>query len=236
MTLETVFAFFDVRWSLGSEDTGNVNSGSGGGANAVEVRNKSGANSGEGEVSFYHAEFALSIFLPFIKLNSLALYCLKFALMRSIPKNISDNTRVPEINDGVVDEESRGGRRMENVEVVVFDPGTIEVGSGMCSCMEGDRILGVAALVSPYKMSVDPNLPKDNIACYLILSVLIEEDKWVLPCISTVVLAPPSSWMVWVKLLSELRDIRNGTRCRGEGDGGVVLSKPNWFIVLYVDI
>ena len=192
-------------------------------------------NSSGGEMSFYHTEFALSVVLPFIKLDSLALYCLEFALMHSIPKNISDNTGIPEINDGIVDEESGGGRRMENVEVIVFDPGTIEVGSGMCSCMKGDRILSIAALVSSYKVSIDPNLPKGDIACHLILSVFVEEDKWVLPRITAVVLAPPSSWMVWVvKLLSELRNVRNGTRCGGEGNGRVVLSKPNWFVGLHV--
>jgi len=70
----------------------------GGGANAVKMGNKSGTNSGVGKVSFHHAELALGAIFPFIKLNSLALYCLEFALMRLIPENVSDNTGILEIN------------------------------------------------------------------------------------------------------------------------------------------
>ena len=96
-------------------------------------------------------------------------------------------------------------------------------------------ILKVAALVSSYDVSVDPNLSEGDITCHLILTILIEEDKRVLPRITTVVLAPSGSWMVWViKLMSELRDVGNGARCGGEGDSRVVLSEPNWFVILHV--
>jgi len=126
---------------------------------------------------------------------------------------------------------------MENVEVIIFDPGTIEIGSGMCTCMERDRELRVAMLASSYKVSIDPNLPEGDIACHLVLPVLIEEDKQVLPHITAVILAPSVSWMVRViELLSKLRNVGDGTRCGGEGDGRVVPSEPNWFIVLYVII
>jgi len=90
-------------------------------------------------------------------------------------------------------------------------------------------------LASPYKVSIDANLSEGNIVCHLILTILIEEDKWVLPYITAVVFTPPISWMVWViELLSELRDIGDRARCGGEGNGRVVLSKPNWFIALHI--
>jgi len=210
---------------------------SGRGADTIEMRDKSGTNGSTCKVSFHHAEFALGAVFPSIKFNSLALYRLKFALMCSISIDVSNNTRILKIDNGVVDEKSGSGGGVENVEVVVLDPRAIEVGSRMCMCMKGNGKLRVAALASPYKMSIDPNLPEGDIACHLILSVLIDEDKRLLPCITMVILAPSNSWVVWIiKLLSKLRDVGNGTRRGGKGDGGVVLSKPDWFVILHIVI
>jgi len=207
------------------------------GANAVKMRNEPGTNGGVSKVSFYHTEFALGAIFPFVKLDLLALYRLEFALMHSISINVSDNTRILEINDGIVDEESGSGGGMKNVEVVIFDPRSIEIGGGMCTCVEGNRKLGVTPFASSYKMSIDPNLPEGDIACHLVLSILVEEDEWVLPRVTAVILAPPISWVVQVvKLLSELRNVGDGARRGGEGDGRVVLSKPNWFVALHVII
>jgi len=201
------------------------------------MRNKLGANSRIGEVSFHHIEFALGAVFPLIKLNSLALYHLEFTLMRLISINISDNTGILEINNGIVDEELGSGGRVENVEVVIFDPRAIEVGSRMCTCMEGNGKLRVTTLSSSYKVSIDPSLPEGDVACHHVLPVLIEEDEWVLSRVTAVILAPSNSWMVWVvKLLSKLRDVGNRTRCGGERDGRVVLSKPNWFVILHAVI
>ena len=210
---------------------------SGRGVETIKVRNESGANSGVSKVSFHHAEFALGTVFPLVKLNSLALYHLKFTLMCSISINVSDNTRILEINNGIVDEESGSGGGVEDVEVVIFDPRTIEIGSGMCMCVEGNGKLRVTPFASSHKMSVDPNLPEGDITCHLVLPILVEEDKRVLSRITVVVLAPSISWMVQVvKLLSKLRDVGDGTRRGGEGDSRVIPSKPNWFVVLYIVI
>jgi len=199
------------------------------------MRDKSGVNSSISEVSFHHIEFALGVVFPLVKLDLLALYRLKFTLIHSISINVSDNTRILEINNGVVDEElgSRGG--MENIEVVIFDPRAIEIGSRVCACMEGDGKFRVTTFASSYKMSINPGLSEGDVTCHLILPILVEEHKWVLPCITVVVLTPPTSWMVWVvELLSELRDVGNGARSRGEGNGRVVRGKPDWFVILYI--
>ena len=220
---------------MGSKDARDVDGVSGRGAHVVEVGSESGADGSVSKMVFHLIQLALGAIFPSVEFNSLAFYCLKFTLMHPIPVNISDNTGVFEVYDGIVDEKSRGRGRVEDVEVIVFDPRTIEIGSGMCACMEGDGIFRVATLASPYKVSVDPNLSEGNVACHLILTILIDEDKWVLLRITTVVLTPSGSWMVRViKLLSELRDIGNGARCGGEGDGRVVLSEPNWFVILHV--
>jgi len=188
---------------------------SGRGADTVKMGDESGVDGGIGKVSFHHAELCLSDIFPLIKLDLLALYRLEFTLICSISVNVSDNTGILEINDGIVDKESGGGGGMEDIEVVVFDPGTIEVGSGMCTGVEGNGELGIAMFASSYKVSVDPNLSKGDIARHLVLPVLIEEDEWILPRITAVVLAPPMSWVVRVvKLFSELRNIGDGTRCR----------------------
>jgi len=201
----------------------------------VKVGDEPSADSSISEVSLHHTEFALGVVLPPIKLNSLALYRLEFTLMRLISINVSNNARILEINDGIVNEKSGGGGGVENIEVIVFDPRMIEVGSGMCACMKGDGVLRIALFVSPYNVSINANLPEGDVACHLILPILIEEDKRVLPHITTVVLAPSSSWMVWVvKLLSKLRDIGDRARCGGEGNGGIVLSKMHWLIAPHV--
>ena len=188
-------------------------------------------------MSFHHAELALSAAFPSVKLNSLALYHLKFALVCSIPVDISDNPRILEIYDGIVNKELGCRRGVENIEVVIFDPRSVEIGSGMCMCVKGNGVLGVALLADPYNVSIDPNFPEGDIVCHLILPILIEEDKWVLPHITVVVLAPSSSWMVWVvKLLSELRDVGNGTRHGQKGNGRFVLSESDWFIALYIAV
>ena len=180
----------------------------------VKVRGESGVDGGISEMAFHHTKLALGIiFLP-IELNSLALYHLKFALMRLIPIDVSDNTRVFEIDNGIIDEESGGRGRMKNVEVIIFDPRMIEIWCGMHSCIKGDRVLGVAALANPYNVSINANLSKGDVACHLILTILIEEDKWVLLHVTMIIFTPPSSWMVRViELFSELRDVGNRTGC-----------------------
>jgi len=220
---------------LGGEDAGNVNSVSRRGTNAIEVGNELGVDSSISEMVLHHTQPTLSFIFSFVEFNSLVFYCLKFTLMCPIPVDISDNTGIFEVYDCIVDEESGGRGRVEDTEVIVFDPWTIEIGSRMCVCMEGNGIFRVAMLASPYKVSIDSNLSKGDVACHLILPIFIEEDKRVLPCVTVVVLAPSSSWVVRViKLLSELRDVGNGTRGGGEGDGRVVLSESNWFVVLHV--
>jgi len=190
-----------------------VNSISGGGTNAVEMGNKSSVNGGVSEVAFHHTEFTLSVVLPFVELDLLALYCLKLILMRSISINVSNNTRIFEVYDGVVDEKSGSRGGVKNVEIIVFDPRAIEIGRGVCPCMKGDGVLRVSSLANPYNVSVNSNLPKGDVACYFVLTVLIEEDKGVLLHITTVVLTPSSSWMIRVlKLFGELGNV--GDRAR----------------------
>jgi len=201
----------------------------------IKMRDESSANSSISKVSFHHTEFALGAVFPFIEFNLLAFYRLEFALVCSISIDVSNNAGILEIDDGIVDEELGSGGGMENVEVVIFDPRMIEVGGGVCTCVEGNRILGVPPFASSYKMSVDPDLSEGDITCHLVLPVLVEEDERVLPRITVVILAPPTSWVIWVAgLLGELRDVGDGARGRGEGNGRVVCGKPNWFVVLHV--
>jgi len=203
--------------------------------NTIEMRGESGANGSVSEMSFHHIELALCIALPPIKLNLLVFYCLEFALICSIPVDISNNAGVFKIYNGIVDEESGGGGRMEDIEVVIFDPRAIEVGSRMCLCMKGNGIFRVTPLVHPYDVSIYPNLSECDVLCYFILPILIEEDKGVLACITAIVLAPSCPWVVRViKLFGKLGNIGDGTRCGREGDGRVVLSELEWFVALYI--
>jgi len=184
--------------------------------NTVEMRDESSADGSIGEMSFHHTKFALSVAFSPIKFNLLVLYCLEFILMHSIPIDVSDNTRILEVYDSIVNEKSGGRGRVEDIEVIIFDPRAIEIGRGVCSHMKGNGVLGVSPFSDSYNVSVNPNLSEGNVSCDFILSVLIEEDKRVLLHITTVVLAPSISWMIWVvKLLSELGNVGDGTGCGG---------------------
>jgi len=44
--------------------------------------------------------------------------------------NISDDPRIFEVNEGVVNKESTSGQGVEDVEVSIFDPDTVEIGRG----------------------------------------------------------------------------------------------------------
>jgi len=87
---------------------------------------------------------------------------------------------------------------VEDIEVVIFDPRAVEIGRGVCLCVKGDGVLGIALLANSYKVSINPNLSESDVSCYLILPILIEEDEGVLPRITTVILAPPKTWMIWI--------------------------------------
>ena len=172
---------------------GNIDGVSRGRVNAVKVRDKSGANGGIGEVALYHAKLALSVFFPSVKLDSLVLYRLKFILVCPIPINISNDTRVFEVYDGIVDEESGGGRRVEDVEIVILDPRAIEIGRRVCACVKGNRVFGVSPFTNSYNMSVNSNLSEGNVSHYFVLPILVKEDEGVLPRITAVILTPFSS-------------------------------------------
>ena len=123
---------------MGSEYARDVDGVSRRGVYTIEVGNELGADGSISEMTLHHTQFALSAIFPFVKFDSLAFHHLEFTLMCPVPVDISDNTGVFEVYDGVVDKESGGRGGMEDVEVIVFDPRTIEIGSRVCVCMEGN--------------------------------------------------------------------------------------------------
>jgi len=157
--------------------------------------------------------------------------------MCPISINVSDNTRVFKIYDGIVNEKSGGGRRVKDVEVVILDPKMIEIGRGVCSYVKGNGVFGVPLLADSDNVSIDPDLSKGDITRDFILAVLVEEDKRVLLCITAVVLAPSVSWMIRVvKLLSKLGNVGDGAWCGRKGNGGIIRSKSHWLFALNVVI
>jgi len=126
---------------------------------------------------------------------------------------------------------------VEDVEVIVLDPRTTKVGGGVCACMKGDGVFRISPFANSYNVSINPNLPEGDISRYFVLPILVEEDQRVLPHITTVILAPPSSWVIGViKLISELGNVGNRTGCGREGDSGVICSKSNGFFTLNIVI
>jgi len=122
---------------------------------------------------------------------------------------------------------------MKDIEVIILDPRATEIGGRMCLCVKGDGVFRISPFANSYNVSVNPSLSEGDILCYFVLPVLIEEDQRVLPHITTVVLTPSSSWVIWViELLSELENVGDGTRCGRKGDGGVIHSKLDWLVTL----
>jgi len=73
------------------------------GADTSEVGNKASAYSSVGEVAFHNTELGLCISLTVVKLSALMFDCHELVLVCPIPINVSNNTRVLEIYNGIVD-------------------------------------------------------------------------------------------------------------------------------------
>ena len=146
--------------------------------------------------------------------------------------HISDDPRVFKVDQSVIDKKATSRRRVEDIEVSVFDPNAVEVGRGKCSGMEGGRVLAIALASYSYKVSIFSNAPIRDVSSRLCLSFLIEEDNGVEVRLSPIVSYPSLSRVFGIlKIASEGRG--KSDRLRGGGrpsDSGVVLGEANGFI------
>jgi len=147
---------------------------------------------------------------------------------------ISDDPRVFEVDQGIVDKEMTSGRGVKNVEISIFDPDAIEIGRGESSSMKGGGVLAGALVPNTDKVSIFVDTSITDILGSLRLSFLIEEDDGVKVGLSAIVLHPSFTRVVGVlKVAGEWGSKTNRFR-RGCGlsDGGLVLSEANRLVTI----
>jgi len=123
---------------------------------------------------------------------------------------------------------------VEDVEVSVLDPNSIEIGRGEGLSMEGGGVFLIALATNANKVSIFVDTPVTNILSSFSLSFLVEEDNRIKVGLSTIILYPPFTRVVGVlkvasKWGGEANRLRGGS---GSGDGRLVLSEANGFVTV----
>ena len=72
---------------------------------------------------------------------------------------VSDDPRVLEVDQGIVNKEATSRQGVEDVEVSILDPKTVEIRRGEGSSMEGGGVFVVTFASYAYKVSVFVNTP-----------------------------------------------------------------------------
>ena len=121
---------------------------------------------------------------------------------------------------------------MEDVKVSVLDPKAIKVRGGKCSSVKRGRIFAIALASHSYKVGVFPDAPIANISGGLRLSFLIEEDDGVEVGLSSIILYPSLTRVVWVLEVASKRggEANRFGRRGGSGDRGIVLGETNGLV------
>ena len=148
--------------------------------------------------------------------------------------HISNYSRVFEVNEGVVDEDSISGQGVEEPEVSIFDPNAIEVRRGEGSSVKGCGILTSAFATDADKMSVFVDTLVANVLGSLCLSFLVKEDDRVKMGLSPVVPYPPLTRVVGILKITSKRgcDADRLGGGSGSGDGRLVLGEVNGLIAV----
>jgi len=123
---------------------------------------------------------------------------------------------------------------VEDVEVSIFDPSTVEIGRGEGPSVEGGRVLVGTLATNTDQMSVFVDTPVTDVLSSLCLSFLVEEDDGVEVRLSSIILHPPFTRVVGIlkvasKWGGKVNRLRGGS---GSGDGRLVLSEADRLITV----
>ena len=150
------------------------------------------------KVTLHGEELGLGVVLSIVQFDSSLLYVSQLILVCPIPVHISDNPWILKIDKSIVNVKMASGRRVENIEVCVFDPSAIEVRGGEGPSVKRGGILAIPFTSYPYKMSIFPNASVGNVLSHFCLSFLIEEDDGIEVRLSAVVPYPPFTRVVGI--------------------------------------
>ena len=121
---------------------------------------------------------------------------------------------------------------MEDVEVSIFDPKTVEVGRRERSSMERGGVLAITFASYAYKVSIFVNTPVTDVFGGLGESFFIKKDDGIEVWLSPVVPYPPFARVVGVLEIASQRGCKPNRLRRGGGprDSRVVLGETNRFV------
>jgi hypothetical protein len=112
--------------------------------------------------------------------------------------DVSNDTRVFEIGEGIVDEGVSSVGGVEDVVVRVFWTRTIKIGGGKGACMEREGVNNASLIASPHESGLISNRLIGDVLGGLGLAKLVDEDEWVVPKVSRIKLFPSFTRMVSV--------------------------------------
>ena len=186
------------------------------------------------KVLLHCEELVLGAVFSVGELHSSLLHVFQLNLVCPIPVYISNYPRVFEVNQGVVDKEVTSGRGVEDIEVSVLDPSSVEIGRGEGSSMKGGGIFPIALAMNADKISILVDTSVADILGGFCLSFLVKEDDGVEVRLSTVIPYPPFARVIGVlkvasKWGGKANRLRRGS---GSGDGGLVLSEADGFVTV----
>ena len=154
--LQVILPWFYVGWSLSSENTRDMLTTwrEGGchrrrwGAGDKEVLLQTSANGARGKPSLYCKQLSLCTILLFVQLQALPLDTNKGVMVRPESVYVGQDPRISKVDECSVDKEAGSVSRMEDVEVSVLDPTTVEIGGGICLSIEWSGVLGFTLALS----------------------------------------------------------------------------------------
>ena len=117
-------------------------------------------------------------------------------MLRSEGMNVSDNSWVSKVEEGVIDGDTTSGRGMKNGELCVLDSSSEEVCNGVCSSVKGDGVEGRILRSSPLKMYSVANVLVPDVPCDFFFVILVDKDERVVLWISRIILDPILTWVV----------------------------------------
>jgi len=113
-----------------------------------EVGLEAYANCSMSEVSFTIQHLFVGIALLIVKVKVLSLDALKLVMLCMEHVDISYNSRIPKMVEGIINNKAGGGAGVEDCMVSIFNTWTIEVRGGIGLCMKRSAIDGFVFALS----------------------------------------------------------------------------------------
>jgi hypothetical protein len=187
-----------VLWSFSSDETREGRCRRGCGAAFVQMGNEAGVDGSMSKVAVGIDELAIDLVFVIIDGGFLMLAAVQLVNVGVEPVDISNNSRVFEVSESLVDECASGMGGMEQVVVHVFQTWVIEVGGRKWLHMEWKGINNTTFSTSAHKVHLISNGLVGDVLGGLCLTKLIYENEWVVPKVSCIKLLPAFTRVVKV--------------------------------------